>query len=134
MADLLLGFCSFHLWQAVYEDLLAVPVVPGKKTEKEKFAGGHYTTTVEGYIPTTGRAIQGATSHNLGQNFGKMFKARGGHVTTARIRTHPHACSAWQRTWAHLSAHVGGGENARRRSSTRAPTARRQSRGRTHGG
>ena len=58
----------------MYEELLAVPVIKGKKTEKEKFAGGLYTTTVEAYIPATGRAIQGATSHNLGQNFGKMFK------------------------------------------------------------
>ena len=58
----------------IYQDLLSVPVIKGYKTEKEKFAGGHYTTTVEAYIPGTGRAIQGATSHNLGQNFGKMFK------------------------------------------------------------
>ena len=61
-------------WYAeVYEELLAVPVVRGTKTEKEKFAGGLYTTTVEGYIPTTGRGIQGGTSHCLGQNFSKMF-------------------------------------------------------------
>lgn len=46
----------------------------GTKTEAEKFAGGHKTTTVEAYISGTGRAIQGATSHHLGQNFGKMFK------------------------------------------------------------
>jgi prolyl-tRNA synthetase len=31
------------------------------------------TTTVEGYIPSNGRGIQGATSHCLGQNFSKMF-------------------------------------------------------------
>ena len=60
-------------YAGVYEELLAVPVIKGKKTEKEKFAGGDYTTTVEAYIPGTGRAIQGATSHMLGQNFGKMF-------------------------------------------------------------
>ena len=61
-------------WYAgVYEELLAVPVIRGQKTEKEKFAGGLYTTTVEGYIPTTGRGIQGGTSHCLGQNFSKMF-------------------------------------------------------------
>jgi prolyl-tRNA synthetase len=48
-------------------------VVPGYKTEKEKFAGGYRTTTVEAYIAGSGRAIQGATSHHLGQNFGKMF-------------------------------------------------------------
>ena len=62
------------LYQTVYEGLLAVPVIPGKKSEKEKFAGGLYTTTVEAFIPTTGRAVQGATSHCLGQNFAKMFK------------------------------------------------------------
>lgn len=48
-------------------------VIPGIKSEKEKFAGGLYTTTVEGFIPTTGRGIQGGTSHCLGQNFSKMF-------------------------------------------------------------
>lgn len=57
----------------VYEQLLAVPVIRGQKTDKEKFAGGLYTTTVEGYIPATGRGIQGGTSHGLGQNFSKMF-------------------------------------------------------------
>jgi prolyl-tRNA synthetase len=61
------------LYRRVYEELLAVPVIPGKKSEKEKFAGGYYTTTIEGYVPATGRAIQAATSHCLGQNFSKMF-------------------------------------------------------------
>jgi prolyl-tRNA synthetase len=63
-----------ELYKQVYEDLLAVPVIKGQKTEIEKFAGGYHTTTVEAYINGSGRAIQGATSHNLGQNFGKMFK------------------------------------------------------------
>ncbi|GME99332.1 unnamed protein product [Ambrosiozyma monospora] len=63
-----------ELYRRVYEELLAVPVVPGTKTENEKFAGGKYTTSVEGYIPATGRGIQGATSHHLGQNFSKMFQ------------------------------------------------------------
>jgi len=62
------------LYRQIYEDLLAIPVIRGKKTEKEKFAGGDYTTTVEAYIPAAGRAIQGATSHHLGQNFSKMFE------------------------------------------------------------
>jgi prolyl-tRNA synthetase len=52
---------------------LAVPVYKGVKTESEKFAGGFKTTTVETWIPENGRAIQAATSHNLGQNFAKMF-------------------------------------------------------------
>lgn len=61
-------------YEAIYKDLLAIPVVKGKKTEKEKFAGGDFTTTVEAYIGASGRAIQGATSHHLGQNFSKMFE------------------------------------------------------------
>ncbi|KAG8955439.1 hypothetical protein FRC04_008790 [Tulasnella sp. 424] len=62
-----------ELYRQIYVDLLAVPVIPGIKSEKEKFAGGLYTTTVEGFIPTSGRGIQGGTSHCLGQNFSKMF-------------------------------------------------------------
>jgi len=61
------------LYRRIYEELLAIPVVRGKKTEKEKFAGGDYTTTVEAYISAAGRSIQGATSHHLGQNFSHMF-------------------------------------------------------------
>ncbi|KAJ1500691.1 hypothetical protein HMI54_010622, partial [Coelomomyces lativittatus] len=60
-------------YQDVYEDLLCIPVIPGKKSEKEKFAGGDYTTTIEAFVPVTGRGIQAATSHGLGQNFAKMF-------------------------------------------------------------
>ncbi|KNZ81627.1 Putative prolyl-tRNA synthetase C19C7.06 [Termitomyces sp. J132] len=59
------------LYRQVYEDLLAIPVIPGIKSEKEKFAGGLYTTTLEGFIPTSGRGIQAATSHCLGQNFSR---------------------------------------------------------------
>lgn len=62
-----------ELYRRVYEELLAVPVVKGHKSDKEKFAGGLYTTTVEAFIPGNGRAVQGATSHCLGQNFSKMF-------------------------------------------------------------
>ncbi|XP_074846044.1 bifunctional glutamate/proline--tRNA ligase isoform X2 [Carettochelys insculpta] len=62
------------LYAQVYEELLAIPVVKGRKTEKEKFAGGDYTTTVEAFVSASGRAIQGATSHHLGQNFSKMFE------------------------------------------------------------
>ncbi|GAB0087532.1 hypothetical protein DMENIID0001_018490 [Sergentomyia squamirostris] len=62
------------LYARVYTDLLAIPVVKGRKTEKEKFAGGDFTTTVEAFISASGRAIQGATSHHLGQNFSKMFE------------------------------------------------------------
>ncbi|XP_045537763.1 bifunctional glutamate/proline--tRNA ligase [Papilio machaon] len=63
-----------ELYAYIYEELLAIPVIKGRKTEKEKFAGADYTTTVEAYVPASGRGIQGATSHHLGQNFSKMFE------------------------------------------------------------
>ncbi|PWA83624.1 Proline--tRNA ligase cytoplasmic [Artemisia annua] len=62
-----------ELYNRLYEEFLAVPVVKGKKSENEKFAGALYTTSIEAFIPTTGRGVQGATSHCLGQNFAKMF-------------------------------------------------------------
>lgn len=62
-----------EFYASVYEDLLAIPVVRGRKSEKEKFPGADFTLTVEGYIASNGRGIQGATSHHLGQNFSKMF-------------------------------------------------------------
>ena len=64
------------LYRSVYEDILAVPVIVGRKSEKEKFAGAEYTMTVEAHIPGAGKAIQGATSHFLGQNFAKMCNIR----------------------------------------------------------
>eukprot|EP00057_Strongylocentrotus_purpuratus_P020733 XP_011675207.1 PREDICTED: bifunctional glutamate/proline--tRNA ligase isoform X2 [Strongylocentrotus purpuratus] len=66
-------YTILELYAQVYEHLLAIPVVRGEKTLKEKFAGGDFTTTVEAFIKASGRAIQGATSHHLGQNFAKMF-------------------------------------------------------------
>ena len=60
-------------YEAVYTELLAVPVVKGRKSDDERFAGAKDTTTVELYVPVSGRGIQGATSHHLGQNISKMF-------------------------------------------------------------
>ena len=45
-------------YRDVYQYLLAVPVVQGRKTEKEKFAGGDFTTTVEAFVSASGRGIQ----------------------------------------------------------------------------
>lgn len=50
----------------------AVPVVPGLKTEREKFAGAVRSYTIEALMGD-GRALQSATSHDLGQNFAKAF-------------------------------------------------------------
>lgn len=50
----------------------AVPVVPGRKSESEKFAGAVRSYTIEGMMGD-GKALQAGTSHNLGQNFAKAF-------------------------------------------------------------
>lgn len=51
-------FAILDLYAKIYSDLLAIPVTKGRKTEKEKFAGGDFTTTVEAYVPVNGRGIQ----------------------------------------------------------------------------
>lgn len=51
-------FQILDLYARVYTDLLAIPVVKGRKSEKEKFAGGDFTTTVEAYVAVNGRGIQ----------------------------------------------------------------------------
>jgi len=91
-----------ELYAGVYEKLLAVPVVRGKKTEAEKFAGGAWTTTCEAYIPTNGRGIQGATSHCLGQNFSKMFD-----ITVENPEQKGQKIHVWQNSWG-LSTRVIG--------------------------
>lgn len=59
----------------VLENLLALPVLRGQKTETEKFAGAEATYTVE-TLMHDGRALQGGTSHYFGQNFSKPFEVK----------------------------------------------------------
>lgn len=61
-----------HEYKNVCEELLAIPVLEGKKTDKERFAGANTTYTIEAFMPD-GKALQMGTSHNLGQNFAKVF-------------------------------------------------------------
>jgi prolyl-tRNA synthetase len=61
-----------NAYKDVMESYLAVPVLAGKKTEMEKFAGALYTLTLEAMMPD-GKALQMGTSHQLGQNFSKVF-------------------------------------------------------------
>jgi prolyl-tRNA synthetase len=60
----------------VYRDFvendLAIPVLWGRKTEGEKFAGAQHTYTIEALMPD-GQALQSGTSHNLGQHFARAF-------------------------------------------------------------
>jgi prolyl-tRNA synthetase len=59
-------------YRSVYEDLLALYVIKGRKSIAEKFAGADYSTTIE-LIAPDGKSIQGCTSHHLGTHFSKAF-------------------------------------------------------------
>ena len=64
-----------EIYKNTVEEELAIPVVTGKKSEKEKFVGAVYTTTMESIMPD-GKALQMGTSHFLGQNFSKPFEVK----------------------------------------------------------
>ena len=61
-----------NLYADFCEEVLAMPVVRGKKTEKEKFAGAEATYTIEALMHD-GKALQSGTSHNFGDGFAKAF-------------------------------------------------------------
>ncbi len=63
---------ALEWYQALCEEVLAIPVYAGVKSEAEKFPGAEYTTTIEALMPD-GKALQCGTSHLLGQNFAKIF-------------------------------------------------------------
>ncbi len=57
------------------EEFMALPVLKGKKTESEKFAGALHTYCIEALMQDN-KALQAGTSHNLGQNFSKAFELK----------------------------------------------------------
>ena len=59
-------------YKTFFEDYLAIPVIAGRKTEKEKFAGAEYSLTVEALM-YNGVALQSGTSHYFGQKFSKAY-------------------------------------------------------------
>jgi len=87
----------------VYKDFLetelAMPVLDGKKTESEKFAGALHTYSVEALMGD-GRALQAGTSHNLGQNFAKVFEIR----FQARDKSMQYV---WQTSWGMTTRLIG---------------------------
>lgn len=70
---------TLKILNQVYRDYiekdLAIPVIVGRKTEKEKFAGALHTYTLEALM-ADGKVLQVGTSHNLGQNFAKAFNIK----------------------------------------------------------
>jgi len=89
-----------ELYKKTIEEELAVPVVTGKKSEKDKFVGAVYTNTLESLMPD-GKALQMGTSHFLGQNFSKPFDVK--YLDENNIETF-----AWQTSWGVSWRLIGG--------------------------
>jgi len=62
-----------HLYADFCEEVLAMPVIRGQKTDKEKFAGAEATYTIEALMHD-GKALQSGTSHNFGSGFAQAFE------------------------------------------------------------
>jgi prolyl-tRNA synthetase len=79
------------IYKELIEEHIAVPTVRGFKSDKEKFVGAKYTTTLEGMM-SDGKALQMGTSHHLAQNFSKPFE-----IKYLGKDTQEHL--AWQTSW-----------------------------------
>ena len=64
-----------HIYTDFAANEAAIPVIPGRKSEAERFAGADQTYSIEAMMGD-GKALQAATSHNLGQNFARAFEIR----------------------------------------------------------
>jgi len=89
-----------ELYKKTIEEELAVPVITGKKSEKDKFVGAVYTNTLESLMPD-GKALQMGTSHFLGQNFSKPFDIK--YLDKNNSETF-----AWQTSWGVSWRLIGG--------------------------
>ena len=88
------------VYKEFVETELAMPVMDGRKTESEKFAGAQHTYSVE-CLMGDGRALQTGTSHMLGQNFAKVFDIK----FQARDKS---LAYAWQTSWGMTTRLIGG--------------------------
>lgn len=88
------------MYRRYSEEMLALPVIVGQKTEQEKFAGALKTYTCEAMMQD-GKALQFATSHNLGQNFAKAFEI---NFLTEKNEYE----FGWQTSWGVTTRSIGG--------------------------
>ena len=87
------------VYKEFVENNLAMPVLDGRKSESEKFAGAQYTYSIEALMGD-GRALQAGTSHMLGQNFSKVFDIK----FQARDKS---LQFAWQTSWGMTTRLIG---------------------------
>ena len=89
-------------YERLYEEVLAIPVLKGRKPEHDKFPGAETTTTVEALMPD-GRSVQGGTSHYLGTTFAEAFDIT--YVDEHEAEQVAHTAS-WGVSWRALGALV----------------------------
>jgi prolyl-tRNA synthetase len=89
-----------EVYKDFFEKYLAIPVIAGRKTESEKFAGADYTLCVEAMMQD-GKALQAGTSHMLGQNFAKPFNVK---FLDEKSETQ----YVWQTSWGVSTRMIGG--------------------------
>lgn len=89
-----------RVYKEFAENVLAIPVIAGQKSEKEKFAGADHTYTMEAMM-LDGRALQMGTSHNLGQNFAKGFDIK--YLSREGKQEY-----VWQTSWGTSTRMIGG--------------------------
>lgn len=89
-----------NVYKKFFEDYLAIPVVTGRKTEKEKFAGAEFTLTIEAMM-YNGVALQSGTSHFFGQKFAKAYGIQ-------FLNRENKLDYAWQTSWGTTTRMIGG--------------------------
>ena len=89
-------------YERLYEEVLAIPVLKGRKPEHDKFPGAEVTTTVEALMPD-GRSVQGGTSHYLGTSFAEAYDVT--YVDETETERTAHTTS-WGLSWRALGALV----------------------------
>ena len=91
-----------EFYRQLVEEAMAVPVLLGYKSDREKFVGALYTTTLEAMMPD-GKAIQMGTSHHLGQNFSKPFEIK---YIGQDEQSHYAWTTSWGVSWRLISAMI----------------------------
>ncbi|WP_435130838.1 proline--tRNA ligase [Actinacidiphila sp. bgisy144] len=90
---------QYDVYADFMENVLAMDVVPGRKTARERFAGAINTLTLEGMMGD-GKALQLGTSHELGQNFAKAFNTS--YLSKEGTQEH-----VWQTSWGSTTRMIG---------------------------
>ena len=89
-----------NIYKKFFEEYLAIPVISGRKTKREQFAGAEYTTTIEALMYNV-VSLQSATSHYFGQKFSKAYDIK-------FLNKNNELEYAYQTSWGSTTRMIGG--------------------------